>query len=524
MPSIVLSSLSWHTPDNTPLFSDLDLTFGPHRTGLVGRNGTGKTTLLRLIAGELAPRSGQITRPPTLGLLSQTPDARPDTTLADLFGVSEELARLARADRGEATEDDLARADWTLETRLAAALGAMGLDQPPETPLAALSGGQVTRAGLAALMFAAPDALLLDEPTNHLDRAGRALVMEAVSAWRGCLVVASHDRVLLDRMDAIVELTTLGARTFGGNYTFYRGAKAAELSTAAATLARAERDVVETRARAQLAHERKARTDRQGRQLRASGSQSKLVLDAAKERSEGSGGSAARLRQRQQEAAADALETARAALEVLEPLAIDIPPSGLATGRDVLRVDDLRFAYPGGAPVLDGVSLAIRGPERIALDGRNGAGKSTLLACINGDLVPEGGSVALEVPAGLLDQDLSLLDPDETVREAFARLDPEASENARRAVLARFLFRGEDAHRRIGTLSGGQRLRAGLAVTLGHSRPRQLLLLDEPSNHLDVEAIETLEAALRAFDGALLVVSHDTAFLDRIGIDRRVAL
>ena len=524
MSSIVIAGLSWHTPDGTPLFHDLDLSFGPVRTGLVGRNGTGKTTLLRLIAGEIAPVSGAITRPPSVGFLRQNPEQRPDATLADLFGLRHHLAILARAARGEATAEELADADWTLEARLETALAGMGLDQPPDARLGTLSGGQRTRAGLAALMFAEPDALLLDEPTNHLDRAARSLVIDALRGWQGCVIVASHDRRLLGEMDAIVELTTLGARTYGGDYDAYREMKAAELATAAHELARAERGVAETQARAQRAAERKARTDRQGRRLRASGSQSKLILDAAKQRSEGSGGSAARLRDRQRESAEAALKTARGAIEILQPLAMDIPPSGLVAGREVLQVEGLTFGYQPDRPVLRDISLVLRGPERVALDGPNGSGKSTLLACINGDLRPRTGSVALHVPAALLDQDLSLFDPGETVREAFTRIDPAASENDRRAALARFLFRGEDAHRRIGALSGGQRLRAGLACTLGHSQPRQLLLLDEPNNHLDIEAVETLEAALVAYDGAILVVSHDSAFLERIGVERRLSL
>ncbi|WP_299208316.1 ABC-F family ATP-binding cassette domain-containing protein [uncultured Tateyamaria sp.] len=524
MSPIVLAGLSWHTPNNTPLFTDLNLTFGLGRTGLVGRNGTGKTTLLRLIAGEITPSSGTITKPPKVGFLQQNPEQRKDATLSDLFGVTDQLAILARAEKGEATADDLADADWTLEARLGAALGSMGLDQPPETPLNALSGGQRTRAGLAALMFAEPDALLLDEPTNHLDHLGRTQVVQALRAWQGCVIVASHDRTLLAEMDAIVELTTLGARTYGGNYAAYRDMKAAELAASETDLARAERAVADTRARVRLAAERKARTDRQGRQLRASGSQSKLVLDAAKERSEGSGASAARLRNRQMDKADSTLEDAREAIEVLQPLTIDIPPSGLVDGRNVLQVDNLHFGYQQDRPILTDVSLTIRGPERIAITGANGSGKSTLLACIHGDLHPQAGSIALHVPAALLDQDLSLFDPEETVRDAFARIDPDASENTRRAALARFLFRGDDAHQRIGALSGGQRLRAGLACTLGHSQPRQLLLLDEPSNHLDIEAVETLEAALSAYDGAILVVSHDQEFLDRIGIERRLTL
>lgn len=523
MSSIVLSSLRWTRPNASDLFDPLNLTFGPMRTGLVGRNGVGKTTLLRLIADEIAPTSGTITRPESIGFLHQNPEQTPHHTLADLFHVKGQLAILASAAAGTATADDLANADWTLEVRLQASLHTMGLaDIPLDTSLAALSGGQRTRAGLAALMFAEPDALILDEPTNHLDRAGRQLVIDAIGTWKGCVVVASHDRSLLNAMDQIVALTPHGARVYGGNYDAYRDINSAELATAQEALARAERIVAHTAAKAQESTERKARTDRQGRQLRASKSQSKLLLNAAKERSEGSGGSGARHNTRKHDAAQANLKTASDAVERLRPLAMDIPPSGLATGRDVLHVENLTFAYPQGLPIFQDVSLTIRGPERIVIEGPNGAGKSTLLACIAGDLPCPTGRVALHVPAARLDQDMTLFDPDETVGEAFARLDPNTSENDRRAVLARFLFRADDALQKIATLSGGQRLRAGLACTLGHSQPKQLLLLDEPSNHLDIDAVEMLEVALTAYDGAMIVISHDDRFLDRIGITRRV--
>ncbi|WP_299867871.1 ABC-F family ATP-binding cassette domain-containing protein [uncultured Hoeflea sp.] len=525
MSSIVLAGLSWHTPDGTCLFDNLNLTFGPRRTGLVGRNGTGKTTLLRLIAGEIAPASGAVTLPGSIGYLRQNPEQQTGDTLADLFGVRDQLAILARAEAGDATAEDLADADWTLEARLKAALTSMGLDHLPlDAPLGSLSGGQRTCAGLAALLFTAPDALLLDEPTNHLDQKGRLQVIDAVRAWQGCVIVASHDRSLLGAMDAIVELTTLGARLYGGNYDAYQDMKLAELASAGGELARAERALAETSARARIAADRKARTDRQGRQLRASGSQPKILLDAAKERSEGSGGSGARLRARKMGEAQTELDTAREAVEILQPLAMDIPRSGLARGRNVLQVENLTFGYRDDQPVFQNVSFLIRGPERIVIEGPNGSGKSTLLACMTGDLEAQAGQVALHVPAARLDQDMSMFDPNETVSDAFARLDPDACENDRRAILARFLFRGDAALQQVGTLSGGQRLRAGLACTLGHSQPKQLLILDEPSNHLDIDSVEMLEMALNAYDGAILVVSHDKAFLNRIGVERSFSL
>ncbi|HEU6443305.1 MAG TPA: ATP-binding cassette domain-containing protein, partial [Microvirga sp.] len=166
--SIILSKLSWSTPDGRALLADLELTFGPERTGLVGRNGIGKTTLLKLISGELRPSAGTVAVNGTLGILRQTVQVDPGETVADLFGIAEALALLRRAESGEATAEELADADWSLEARVASALGRVGLDARPETPLAAMSGGQGTRARLAALIFAEPDFLLLDEPTNNL--------------------------------------------------------------------------------------------------------------------------------------------------------------------------------------------------------------------------------------------------------------------------------------------------------------------------------------------------------------------
>ncbi|SFR98556.1 ABC-F family ATP-binding cassette domain-containing protein [Yoonia litorea] len=524
MTSVSIANLSWQTPSNHIVFDDLNLTFGPGRNGLVGRNGTGKSTLLRFISGELSPGSGSITAPSSIGYLRQSADEVSAATLADVFGVTDQLRILSRAERGEATADDLAVADWTLEARLEAALTSLGLHLPPDTQMGSLSGGQRTRAALAALLFADHDVLLLDEPTNHLDRNGREHVMKVLRDWSGCVIVASHDRTLLEEMDTIIELTSLGAKTYGCPFSAYRAAKQAELENAADNLAQAQRNKAATESRAQSAAERKARTDRQGIQLRASGSQSKLILNAAKERSEGSGGSAARLRDRQAKEAEADLNAAHEAIEVLEPLTIDISPSGLVSTRQVLKVDHITFGYCENSPIITDFSLSIQGPERLAIEGANGTGKSTLLSCIEGKLQPQFGSVAVQVPFTLIDQEMSFLDPEETVREALARLDSKATENDRRATLARFLFRGDDADQKVGLLSGGQRMRAGLACSLGHSEPRQLLLLDEPSDHLDIAAVETLEAALRAYDGAIVVVSHDQAFLNSIEVQRRVAL
>ena len=522
--SITLSNLSWSTPDGHVLFSALDLSFGPERTGLIGRNGVGKTTLLKLIATDLQPRSGRVIAHGSLGRLRQAVQVGPDETVADLFGVTDALALLARAEAGRATADELASADWMLEARLGTALARVGLPVDTDTPLAALSGGQRTRVGLAALVFAEPDFLLLDEPTNNLDREGRQAVIELLAGWHGGAVVVSHDRELLEAMDVIVELTSLGASVYGGNWSQYRARKALELVAARHDLTEAEKRLDEAGLKAQIAAERKARKDSAGRRARAKGDAPLLLLDAKKERSEKSGGAGARLAERQQAEAGEMLTRARERIEILQPLSVKLATTGLPADKIVLHLDALQFGYEPGQPILNGLSFTLAGPQRVAVTGPNGSGKTTLLDLISGRLQPQAGIVWVLPGFALLDQEVSLLDPQETIRDNFKRLNPQSDENACRSALARFMFRADSALQKAGSLSGGQMLRAGLACVLGGERPPQLLILDEPTNHLDIDAIEAVEAGLRAYDGALLVVSHDESFLDAIGISHRLEL
>lgn len=232
-------------------------------------------------------------------------------TIVDLFGQRAACDVLDRAEVRRASAQELAEADWALPARIEAALVRCGLGVEPQTPLAVLSGGQRSRAALAVLIFAEPDFLLLDEPTNNLDTEGRRAAIEVVKGWRGGVIIASHDRDLLQEMDAIVELTTLGATRYGGNYSAFRAQKDAQLETAARDLAHAEKTSKNTARRAQQAAERKARKDSAGHKSRAKGGQPKIQLDAAKERAEASRGAGVRLREARQDASDKALVAAR---------------------------------------------------------------------------------------------------------------------------------------------------------------------------------------------------------------------
>ncbi len=525
MSFVTLDSVAAATPDGRLLFDNLNLAIGAERIGLVGRNGVGKSSLLALIAGLRPALSGTVTRSGTVATLDQTPNLSPGARLVDLLGVGPDWDRLSRIERGEGDETDLSDADWTLPTRLDQALADVGLSSfDPERSATALSGGQATRAGLARLLIAQPDVLLLDEPTNNLDAESREIVGRVLARWRGGAVVVSHDRSLLRGMDRIVELSSLGARSYGGGWDLYAERKALEAEAAQRDLDHAEREVRRVAREAQAARERKDRRDAAGKRFADRGGTPKIVLGMMAERAENSGAREGRLADKLAARAAESKASAEARVERARTLGFDLPSSGLPEGRTVLAFEEVAFAWPDGTPAIEGLTFRIVGPERVAVSGPNGAGKTTLIRLATGDLSPTAGAVKLSVPVALLDQRAALLNDDETILENFRRLNPNASVNDAHAALARFLFRNVAAHQVAGTLSGGERLRAALACVLCAAVPPQLLILDEPTNHLDLASIEAVEAALSGYDGALLVVSHDTNFLDAIGVERTIAL
>jgi ATPase subunit of ABC transporter with duplicated ATPase domains len=517
-----LDAIAAATPDRRPLFKDLTLSVGAERVGLVGRNGSGKSTLLRIAAGEAAPVSGSVTRTGRLGMLVQDwPDG---LSVAEVLGVDDALARLARITAGEGREADFAEADWELEARIEAALAEIGLaGMALDRKLETLSGGERTRLAVARLRIDGPDLLLLDEPTNNLDADGRAAIAGLVAEWRGGVLLASHDRTLLEAMDRVVELTPVGVHVFGGGWSAFAAARdaeraraGAELERAGCAMRRAERDAQERR-------ERQDRRDRAGRAFAARGSEPKILLGRQAERAENSGGRGNRLAERLTADAAGRLDAARAQIEIVAPLTIDLPPSGLPANREVLAMEQVGLAI--GERMLGPWNFEIRGPERVGVTGPNGAGKSSLLRAAMGLVAPASGKVRrAEGRLAMLDQHVSLLDPAASILDNFRRLNPGLDGNAAHAACARFAFRNRDAHQLAGTLSGGERLRAGLACVLAGELPPWLLLLDEPTNHLDMDSVEILESALTQYDGALLAVSHDTAFLEAIGTGREIRL
>ena len=537
MSSIICSAVSFAFADGTELFTDLSFTVGDGRTGLVAPNGAGKSTLLQLIVGERRPAAGSISVDGTPAYLPQTLPFVADRTVADVLGVASVVDALDALARGDAGDDvfDTIGDDWDAEERSRAQLDRLGLGHLDlDRRLGSLSGGEVVSLGLAAQLLKRPDVLLLDEPTNNLDVDARHKLYDALDEFTGCLLVVSHDRVLLDRMDRIAELhrrsrpggdiESSEMLFYGGNFTSYEQAREEAQRVAESNIRNAEQQLKREKRERQQARERAARRSSTAARNVKDAGLPKIIAGALKRNAQESAGRIDGVNAARVADAKTRLDEAERALRDDDVLVLELPDTDVPGGRTVVQADGVAVRR-ADRTLFSGVDLSVRGPERIALTGPNGAGKSTLLRVVGGDLAPDEGQIhRADGRVAYLSQRLDLLDPDRTVGESLAASAGSLSETRRMHLLARFLFRGDRVHMPVAALSGGERLRATLACVLFAEPAPQLLLLDEPTNNLDLVSVGQLQAALNAYRGAFIVVSHDERFLAEIGVQRTLRL
>ena len=511
-PSFILHQVTCQFPTGDTLFGPLNLTLEPSLCALVGRNGSGKTRLLRLLAGLDEPATGHIERFGSHAWVAQQHVISSQTTLAELLGYDAIFAARKRIDSGDYQPDDLALLDghWDIAERLSEAfINATLPPFEPDKPAIELSGGERIRALLCGAFTAGADFLLLDEPTNHLDRQGRVWFYDQLSRYQGGVLVASHDRELLEQVPRILELSASGLRSYGGNYADYQALRDAEQQAARAALEHAATERKRTRARMQKEHDdsqrRSAKTLRTVDTLNIASFERVKYKGAAKERI----GTWKKQHSEQNEALNAAVNKARERVEDDNPVMFTLPGSQIPEGKQVLVLEDLVLQHVPVPPL----NWRMDGPMRVALKGPNGCGKSTLLKTLLGEVAPRSGSCKVSVSCAYLDQHLSRFDLSQSVMTHLNLSHTPLEEGVLRTRLAQLQLGADKVMLPLATLSGGERLKAALACVLWRAEATQLLLLDEPTNHLDLASVQAIEAALAGFPGALLVVSHDEAFL-----------
>ncbi len=536
--SVTLNNVSFAWPDGTPALSGIAGSFGSGRTGLVGTNGTGKSTLLRLLAGRLTPSSGQIFTSGDVGYLPQTLTLDADNTVAGLLGIRDKLDALHAIERGDVDERhfDTLGDDWDLETRADEALRAIGLSAAElGRSVAELSGGEAMLVAITGLRLQRTAITLLDEPTNNLDRAARASLRALVRSWQGTLIIVSHDTTLLECMDATAELHGGRLSVFGGPYSEWVEYRQQEQSAAAQAVRTAEQAVraeKRQKAEAETKFARRARTAQKNYDNRTA---AKIVMNQKASNAQVAAGKLRSGGDERLNAATIALDAAELRLRDDEAIHLELPDPAVPRGK---RIAELRsgvgagvggevVAGDGGAERESGETFYIQGPERMAIVGANGVGKTTLLEqLMSGDAAAAGRASGIlhTSRAGYLSQRLDGLDGAADSIDNIRSVAPNVEPGDIRNRLARLLLRGDSVHRAVHTLSGGERFRVALARLLFAEPPPQLLVLDEPTNNLDLQSVDQLIAALQAYRGAVLVVSHDDAFLDRIGLYRVLEL
>lgn len=516
---LTLDRVSFLLPDGKPLFSDLTEQFDLRHTALVGRNGMGKSLLAKILSGQVAPTSGQRSCSGRVRYLAQHLTAHHYHSVAMLAGVDTQLAALDRIAVGstDPADFDLVGDNWDLRQRLQAQLESAGLGYlSPGSVVGQLSGGEAMRVALTGAMLSEADFLILDEPTNHLDAASRLTLMRQLQQWPRGLLLISHDRKLLQQMERIVELSSLGLRNYGGNYNFYQQMKAQETASATQNLERLKterkREEQTLREQSERLEKRGSRGTRQGKKA----NQAKILLGRQKGRSEASAGKRVKQQTQTRELLSQQVQQAIKQIEVSTHIAMHITSTLGALPQKIATLDEVVLPFVPAS--FRKITLSINGGQRIGVVGSNGCGKSTLLRTLAGLLPPVSGHREVWANTAYLDQQMSILDRQKTVLEQLLAVNSQAGESQLRMQLAQLGLDTSRVSLPCGELSGGEQLKAALAILIYADSPASFLLLDEPSNHLDIVSLHTLESFLNQYHGTLMVVSHDEVFLSQIAL------
>ena len=503
--------------DGKAVLRDVSFHIEAHdKCAVTGVNGAGKSTLLKQITGEEKPDTGSIVlaKDTKLSYLSQTPEIHSkkniyDEVLSvrqDLLQMETELRALEKemeAQAGNAAQasgtngtlsqvyqryEELTHAyerggGYALKSNVTGILKGLGFQESEfQKPVSVLSGGQKTRLALGRLLLAEPDLLLLDEPTNHLDIDSIAWLENYLKAWRGAVLIVSHDRYFLDRIvNKVLDIDGGRARLYTGNYTAFADKKAA---------LRKDQMKAYLNNQAEIQHQQeviaKLRQFNREKSIKRAESREKMLAK---------------------------IERVEKPFEMEDAMQLHFTPSCIS-GNDVLLADDLGKSY-GTQHLFSGVSLDVKRGEKLAIIGPNGTGKTTLLKIIDGAEKPDTGELTFgsRVELAYYDQEHHVLDPSNTVFEEISDAYPAMNNTEIRNLLAAFLFTGEDVFKLVGDLSGGEKGRLSLAKLM--LSKANLLLLDEPTNHLDITSKEILEEAIRNYEGTVIYVSHDRYFINR---------
>ncbi|WP_343634133.1 ribosomal protection-like ABC-F family protein [Fluviicola sp.] len=527
---VILQQLSYQHPNKDRLLESISLSIQTNsKTALIGNNGSGKSTLLKLIAGQLQPTSGHISVQSEPYFVPQQFGQYDNLSIAQALQIDHKLRAFREILDGNVTDENMETLndDWTIEERCEAALQLWNLPElDPEQKLGSLSGGQKTKVFLAGIAIRQPELILMDEPTNHLDLQGRTLLYDFIRSTASTLLIVSHDRKLLDLTDTICELSLSGIRVYGGNYTFYTEQKAIEQQALQNELQHAEKSLKKAKEKERETLERQQKLDSRGKKKQDKAGVARIMMNTLRNNAENSTAKTKSMHSEKIEGLSTDLQQVRSKLSGSDQIQFGFEASHLHKGKVLFKGTNLNVSYGDSKLWKEPVNIQINSGERISIHGANGSGKTSLLKLILGELEPESGAIQRAGDSIVyIDQDYSLIDPAKSIYEQVQEFNRTALlEHEVKIRLNRFLFGKETWDKSCNDLSGGERMRLLLCcLTISNSAP-DMLILDEPTNNLDIQNTEILTAAINQYPGTIVVVSHDEFFLSQIGIEFKIQL
>jgi|SRR5690554_1737357 len=525
---LTIQNLLYTHSNKDLLFSNISLTVNNHeKIALIGRNGVGKSTLLKIIAKELQPSGGQISLDIEPYYIPQIFGQYNHFTIEKALQVEDKLNALKEILNGNVNEENLnlLNDDWTIEDRCEEALNYWDLsDLDLSQKMGTLSGGQKTKIFLAGIFIHQPKLILLDEPTNHLDLSGRTLLYDFVRATKSTLIIVSHDRKLLNLLNVVCELSKNEIKVYGGNYDFYKAQKQIEINALNQDIQSKEKAFKKAKEKERETIERQEKLDNRGKGKQEKSGVARIMMNTLKNNAENSTAKLKSVHTEKIENIRQELQDLRASLSETDQMKFGFDNARLHRDKKLFIAENINFKYGEKYLWKENLNFQIVSGERIAIKGANGSGKTTLIKVILGNLAPQTGTVFIaESKSVYIDQDYSLINNHLKIYEQAQYFNTAAlQEHEIKIRLNRFLFTKEDWDKRCSALSGGERMRLMLCcLSIGHQSP-DIIVLDEPTNNLDIQNIEILTNAIAGYQGTLLVISHDEMFLEQLNIERTI--
>lgn len=527
---VIIQNLSYIHPNKDLLFENISLTIqAQEKIALIGNNGSGKSTMLKIISGKLLPASGSLKVETEPYYMPQIFGQFDHLNIAQALGMSVKINALREILNGNTTEENFntLNDDWLIEERCQDAFAKWKLnDLDLNQKMESLSGGQKTKIFLAGISIHNAEFILLDEPSNHLDLESRNLLYEFIKSTQKTLLIVSHDRKLLNLLDSVLELNQNGINVYGGNYHFYSKQKQIENNALQQDIQSKEKALKKAKEKERETLERAQKTDTRGKGKQEKAGVARIMLDTMKNKAENSTSKLKSLHSEKTSGISRELQDLRSNVKHFDKMKFGFDNSNLHQGKMLFKAEEIDYKYDSKSVWRKDLNLEIVIGERIVIKGENGSGKTTLINLILGKIEATKGEVfKSEIQAVYIDQDYSLIQNELSIYEQAQEFNTNRlQEHDVKIRLNRFLFPKESWDKKCENLSGGERMRLMLCCLTIHQKVPDLIVLDEPTNNLDIENIEILTAAINEYKGTLIIVSHDESFLEQINVNKAIQL